>query len=84
MPSKSAKKAAEGEAIEVTGDITIHGVTKSITVKLERTGLTTGGRPLIGFEGTFTINRADFDMKEMLEMVGNDVRITISLEAGRR
>jgi polyisoprenoid-binding protein YceI len=80
----TAVKKGEGANLEVTGDLTLHGVKKPVTVTVEKTGETAGARPVIGFEGTFTIKRSDFDMKEMLNGAGDDVRITVAFEAGRR
>ena len=80
--SKSAKKAGDN-TYEVTGDLTIHGVTKSITVPVEMTGTGKGmkGETRTGFESTFTIKRSDFDMKAMPGGVGEEVRIVVALEA---
>jgi polyisoprenoid-binding protein YceI len=82
----TAVKKGDGDTLDVTGDLTIHGVKKSVTVKMEHTGdgKAQNGAPLVGFEGTFTINRNDFDIKEMAGMLGDDVRITVSLEAGKK
>jgi polyisoprenoid-binding protein YceI len=82
--STSVKKTDDTH-LDVTGDLTIHGVTKSVTAKVEITG--TGemkGKQLIGFETVFDIKRSDFGMKEMLNMLGDDVRLTVSLEAGKQ
>lgn len=82
--STSAKKVDENN-LEVTGDLTIHGVKKSVTVKLEISG--TGefqGKKLIGFETTFDIKRSDFGMTEMIPGAGDEVRINFSLEAGAK
>ena len=50
-------------AADVTGDLTIHGVTKSITVPVQLVGMTrSGDRQLAGFETTFTIDRRDFNV----------------------
>lgn len=47
---------------DVTGDLTIKGVTKSVTVAWEFTGAATDpfGNDRVGFEGSTTINRMDF------------------------
>jgi polyisoprenoid-binding protein YceI len=79
--STSVKKG-EGDSLEVSGDLTIHGVTKPLTVKLDHTE--NGNGILAGFEGTFTVNRSDFGMKEMLNTVGDDVRIIVSFEARKK
>jgi polyisoprenoid-binding protein YceI len=79
----TAVKAAGDKKLEVTGDLTIHGQTKPITVTIDRTGTSTNpqmGGTRSGFEGTFTIKRSDFGMGNMLQAVGDEVRITIALE----
>jgi len=82
---KSKTWTKSGEAFDVTGDLTIHGVTKPVTVKLEKTGTGKGqGGPIIGFETTFTVKRSDFGISYMPDGLGEDVRITIALEAGAK
>jgi polyisoprenoid-binding protein YceI len=75
-------KKGEGDKLEVTGDITIHGVKKSITVPVEKTGeAVMQGRALVGFEGVFTIKRSEFGITEMANALGDEVRIIVSFEA---
>lgn len=77
--------STEKNQYEVTGDLTLHGVTKAITVPLEHIGSGSGmrGGRVAGFEGTFTIKRSDFGMNFMLDKLGDEVRITISFEGAR-
>ena len=78
--SKSVKKL-EGDQFEIKGPLTLHGVTKDITLKLKQTGAkTTRKKQLRGFETVFTIKRSDFGMKNMLGAVGDEIRMTVSLE----
>jgi polyisoprenoid-binding protein YceI len=67
---------------EVTGDLTLHGVTQPVTAKLEYvgTGKDPRGTERIGFETTFTIRRSEFGMKGMLGDIGDEVRITAAFE----
>ncbi len=81
--SKEIKKSGDG-VFEIEGDFTLHGVTKAIKVKAERTGSgknPRSGKALSGFETTFTFKRSDFGMKGMIPMIGDEVQITISVEA---
>ena len=39
---------------------------------------------MIGFESTFTVSRKDFGITFMPDGLGDDVRITVSLEAGKK
>ncbi len=80
--SSSAKKTGD-DTFDLTGDLTIHGVTKSVTLPMQMTGVGKGmkGETRAGFETTFTIKRSDFDMKTMPQGVGDDVRIVVAVEA---
>src|SRR4051812_24103969 len=78
-------KAAGDNKLEVTGDMTIHGQTKPLTVTLERIGTAdTQMGHRTGFAGEFTIKRSDFGMTKMLDMLGDDVTIMIGLEAAKK
>ena len=84
---KSTKaEPGEDNTYRVTGDFTLHGVTKSITVDIVHVGSGSGrrGRLLAGFETSFTIKRSDFGMDYMLGGLGDDIRITVSLEGFRQ
>lgn len=80
---KSVKK--KGETWSVTGDLSLHGVTKSITVDLEHVGTAPGmrGGELCGFFGTFTLKRSDYGMKFMAEQLGDEVALTVSIEGAK-
>ncbi len=77
-----AKKGAE-DVLEVTGDLELHGVKKSITVDVEITGRAKGkeGESLIGFESIFTINRSEFGMTYGIGPVSDEIRLIVSIEA---
>ena len=79
----TAWKHVDGDTFEITGEFTLHGVTKSIQVKAEKTGVGTGrgGGALIGFETTFSIKRSDYGMTNMIPAAGDEVRITVAIEA---
>ncbi len=82
--SKTVKKV-DDMTYEITGDFTLLGKTKSLTVKAIHTGSgkNRSGAALIGFETTFTIKRSDFGMNYGIDMgmAGDDVRFTVSVEA---
>jgi polyisoprenoid-binding protein YceI len=75
-------KAAAGGALEVTGDLTLHGVTKPVTVTLKYGGVATDPRmgTRAGFETQFTIKRSDFGMTNMIPMVGDEAKLMVALE----
>lgn len=82
--SKAVKKVGE-DLYEVKGDMTLHGVTKEITVKVTKTGEGEDpwGGHRAGAELTFTIKRSDFGMSYMQGPVGDDVRLIVSIEGIR-
>jgi polyisoprenoid-binding protein YceI len=83
--STSVKKVDE-DNYEVTGDLTLHGVTRQLTATALKTGegKDPWGGYRIGFETAFVIKRSDFGMKHMLGGVGDKVRMIVSVEAIRK
>lgn len=83
--SKSVKKTAENE-FTVTGDLTARGKTKevSIPMKMSGSGQDPWGKFRRGFEGSFKIQRADFDMGYMPDALGAEVELMISVETVRQ
>lgn len=83
--SKSWKKTGDG-AYDVTGDLTIKGVTKEIVLKTKSLGFGPGmkGAMLSGWEATTVIKKADFNVNgpAMLgKALGDNVAVTITVEA---
>jgi polyisoprenoid-binding protein YceI len=83
--SQSITKSANG-GYEVTGDLTLHGVTKPITLKVLQTGAGKDmrGTPIAGIETSFNIKRSDFGMSKMIPAVGDDVWVNVSIEGTRK
>jgi polyisoprenoid-binding protein YceI len=80
---KSTGKNADGkDTADVTGDLTIHGVTKPVVVKA--TFLGEGKDPWggyrAGFEGTTSIKRSDFGKMMDLGPQSDEVKLIISFE----
>lgn len=83
---KSSKiaKAAGKDMFAVTGDLTIHGVTKPVTIdaKLNRADVhPMSKKPTVGFDGSVTIKRSDFGMGAYVPNVSDEIRIHITTEA---
>jgi polyisoprenoid-binding protein YceI len=79
--STKVKKVEGG--YEVTGDLTLHGVTKPVTFTLkggDKTVEFPKGKMRLGFVTTLAIKRSEFDMKNMLEALGDEVHISIGVE----
>jgi polyisoprenoid-binding protein YceI len=80
---KSAKVRSTGpNAFTVEGDLTIHGVTKPVTLQVEATpAIQTNGGQRRGAEATTKLSRKDFGVNGTPAMVGDEVQITLDVEA---
>jgi polyisoprenoid-binding protein YceI len=73
-----------GNAFEVDGNLTIRGVTQAVTLQARLNG--TGvhpmtGAPVVGFAASTRVNRSDFGLEVALPMVGDDIEVSITVEA---
>ncbi len=75
-----------GGVYAVTGTLTLHGVSREITVDLKTTGEGSDpwGGHRAGFHTTVSIERADFGMTEMTDSIPGPIELTISLEGIRQ
>jgi len=64
-----------GAGYQVTGDLQIHGVTKSTTIPFSFQKSAAGGT----FAGTFTVNRNDFKLGKPGGDVGEQIKIDIKV-----
>lgn len=83
MKFESTKVAkGEGEAYTVTGDLTLHGVTKEISMDVTKVGEVDAGKmgQRAGFVGSFTIDRMDYGIESAPDMLGHDVEMMFSIE----
>lgn len=83
--STSVKSTGEGKA-DVTGDLTLHGVTKPVVIKA--TFLGEGKDPWggyrAGFEGTTTIKLKDFNIQKDLGPKSQELELQISFEGVKK
>ena len=78
-----------GENFDVTGDLTMHGVTKEIVLPVAHMGKAKDpwGGERVGFEAETTLNRKDFGLNwnAMLEaggfLVGDEVKVSLEIQA---
>jgi polyisoprenoid-binding protein YceI len=82
MTFKSNKVEASGDTYKVSGDLTLHGVTKPLTVEFKKGGEGKGmeGEIRGGGETRFTVKRSDFGMNFMQGVVGDEINIVLSVE----
>lgn len=85
---ESTRIAGDESEFKVTGNLTIHGVTKEVTLGVthEGAGKDPWGGDRIGFSGTTKFDRRDFGLvwNQALEaggvVVGHDVKVTLEVE----
>ncbi len=70
---------------EVTGDFTMHGVTKPVTLELVggHTAELPKGVTRTGFSAEFTLRRADFGVGPVTPAIGEKIYVAVSFEGTR-
>jgi polyisoprenoid-binding protein YceI len=79
----TAVKKVDDKNYEVTGDFTLRGLTKPVTVAVQVIGTGAGpkGETRLGTESKVTLKRSDFDVKALLPAVADEVQLIIAVEA---
>ena len=81
----TAVKMTDDTHFAVTGDLTMHGVTKAISVLLAKSGPVDGREgPVIGIEGTFSVKRSEWGMMKPIGAGSDEVQVTIAIEAAKQ
>lgn len=84
MTFKGELKNTGGKKYEAKGTLTMHGVSKEVTIPMERIGSNDLGEYgyRTGFEGMVTINRSDFGMSYGIDMgmLGDEVKLILAIE----
>jgi len=85
---KSTKVEKSGEdGLRITGDLTVHGVTKPVTLdaKVNKIGIFeipgVMKAPAAGFDATTVIKRSDFGITKYVPAVSDDIPVHITLDA---
>ena len=88
MTFKSTSVSGASGNLKVTGDLTLNGVTKSVTLDVD--GPTApvkgmGGKMVTGFSATGKLKRSDFNFgsEKFSAVIGDEVKFTIDVEAGK-
>jgi polyisoprenoid-binding protein YceI len=82
---KSTQVAAAGEGkLKVDGDLTLHGVTRPVSLdvtinKIGPHGMTK--KPSAGFDATASLKRSDFGIGQYVPNVSDEIKIAITVEA---
>jgi polyisoprenoid-binding protein YceI len=79
----STKVVAKGQTATITGNLTLNGVTKPVTLTAKFYGAgkgpaQMGGKENVGFEATGTIKRSDFGVSMGIPMVSDAVKLKIA------
>ena len=78
----STRVQPSGNNATITGDLTLNGVTRPVTIQAQFTGAGNAMMPpnrlTVGFEGTTTIKRSDFGITTFVPMVSDEVELTIT------
>jgi polyisoprenoid-binding protein YceI len=79
----TAVKVTGKDTADVTGDLTLHGVTKPVTLKMTLNKI--GEHPMshkkaVGFSGAATIKRSDFGISAFIPGVSDEITLEIQAE----
>lgn len=79
---ESTKVAKAGKKYKVTGNLTLHGKTKPVTVAVTHmgTGKDAWGNQRAGFEGELSIKRSEWDITAMKGAVGEEIKLILAFE----
>jgi polyisoprenoid-binding protein YceI len=92
MTFQSKEFIKNGDKLQIKGDLTIHGVSKPVVLDVDGPSAEAKdpwGKMRLGASGTTTVNRKDFGLvwNKTLDgggvLVGDDVKITLDIEAVR-
>lgn len=90
---KSTRITPASDGYDVVGDLTLHGVTKPVTLHMDAPSKEQIGmdkKPHRGFSATTTIRREDFGLtwngtlSSGDQMLGDDVKMTFEIEAAQK
>jgi polyisoprenoid-binding protein YceI len=71
----------DDHSVRVTGDLTLLGTTRPLSVDVDVSRQTEGGRTRLGFTAKARIDRLAFGMNSGFPIISRDVELTISTEA---
>lgn len=85
MTFRSTALRPDGEDYVLDGELTLHGVTQQVSLKLEFNGIADGpAGQVAGFSASTAIRRSEFGISGVIPMVSDKVTITLEIEAGKQ
>jgi polyisoprenoid-binding protein YceI len=82
--STKVEKGAAIDQLKVTGDLSLHGVTKPVTLDVTVVKVGTNPRtslPTVGFDAMTSLKRSDFGLGKYVSQVGDEIRLHITSQA---
>jgi len=79
---KGEKTVTKGKTLEMVGDLTLHGVTRKISIPFTVSGpvVDPWKNNRLGLEGRFVVKRQDYGITSFPGVVGDDLTIDVSAE----
>ena len=82
--STRVEKGAMKDQLKVTGDLSLHGVTKPVTLDVTMIKIGTNPRtslPTVGFDALTTLKRSDFGLGKYVPQVADEIQMRIIIQA---
>jgi polyisoprenoid-binding protein YceI len=82
--STRVEKGAAADRLKVTGELSLHGVTKPVILEVTVTKIGSNPRtslPTVGFEATTTLKRSDFGLGKFVPQVSDEIQMRIVSQA---
>jgi polyisoprenoid-binding protein YceI len=85
--SSKVEKGVKPDTLNVTGDLSLHGITKPVALNVTINKIGTNPRnqvPTVGFEAMATLKRSDFGLGLYVPQVSDEIQIHITAEAAEK
>jgi polyisoprenoid-binding protein YceI len=85
--SGKVEKGATPDTLKVSGDLSVHGITKPVALDVTINKIGTNPRnhvPTVGFEAMATLKRSDFGLGLYVPQVSDEIQIHITAEAAEK
>lgn len=82
--STRVERSGTANQLRVSGSLTLHGITKPLTLDVSIVRIGTNprtGLPTVGFSGSASLKRSDFGLGRYVPQVSDEIRIQITSQA---